>query len=325
MKSTKNLNLILIALLAGATTFTSAARASSEKESEGSKVTTEASKESEDSKKESEDKDKEDEKESSKESSKSKSTTSSVQSSVRPLGLDIVNKVQVAATDDSSKKFQNEVLPSVTKLCSEKLSETRKLDDGGYLLDPSKLKLKTDADVRVYFVGEGASYANTLGFTTDGSGKSGSDTAKLIFPNASSTVSSYDPKSTVKRTSSEPLLPGDFVDLGKYKGGTALDFFLIANGANGGKTTYSTQKSVNPDGINHVISFAYAMKDSPYLVLGFEDLMGGGDRDFNDLIFAVDIGAVNIGALTATPEPATYATMAAFLGLGCVLVRRGKK
>ena len=250
---------------------------------------------------------------------------SPIQSSVRPLGLDIVDKVQIAASDDSSKKFQTEVLPSVTKLVNEKLSETHKIDDSGYLLDPSKLKLKTASDVRVYFVGEGAGYANTLGFTTDGSGKSSSSTAKLIFPNSSSTVSTYDPKSTVKRTAGEPLLPGDFVNLGKMDGGTLLDFFIVANGANGGKTTFSTQKSVNPDGINHVVSFAFAMKDSPYLVLGFEDLMGGGDRDFNDLIFAVDIGAVNVGALTATPEPATYATMAAFLGLGCVLVRRGKK
>ena len=138
-------------------------------------------------------------------------------------------------------------------------------------------------------------------------------------------MSTYDPKSTVKRTSNEPLLPGDFVNLGKMEGGTLLDFFIVANGAKGGKTTFSTQKSVNPDGINHVVSFAFAMKDSPYLVLGFEDLMGGGDRDFNDLIFAVDIGAVNVGALTATPEPATCATMAAFLGLGCVLVRRNRK
>ena len=31
-------------------------------------------------------------------------------------------------------------------------------------------ELKTDADVRVYFIGEGAGYANSLGFTTDGSG-----------------------------------------------------------------------------------------------------------------------------------------------------------
>ena len=174
----------------------------------------------------------------------------------------------------------------------------------------------------MYLVGEGAGYANTLGFTTDGNGRASSSSAKLIFPNASSRVSSYDPKSSVKRTASEPLLPGDFADLGKFKSGTALDFFLVANGANGGRDVFSTQKSANPDGINHVVSFAYAQKNSPYLIIGFEDLFGGGDRDFNDLIFAVDIGAINVGALTATPEPATYASMAAFLGLGAVLVRR---
>lgn len=255
-------------------------------------------------------------------SGKNESTTSSVQSSARPFGLKIVDKVQVGGTDESSKQFQSEVLPRVTKLVNEKLGEQVKLDDSSLRLDPSKLKLKNSSDVRVYFVGEGAAYANTLGFTTDGTGSLKSDTAKLIFPNASSTVSTYDPKSTVKRTEKEPLLPGDFVDLGKMKEGSCLDFFLIADGANGGKYTYSTQKSANSDGINHVISFAYAVKDSPYLIIGFEDIYGGGDRDFNDLIFAVDIGHCNVGALTATPEPATYATMAAFLGLGVVLVRR---
>lgn len=256
------------------------------------------------------------------ESGKKESTTASVQSSARPFGLEIVDKVQVGGTDERSKEFQSEVLPRVTKLAGEKLSEMVKMDDSSMLLDPSKLKLKNAADVRVYFIGEGAAYANTLGFTTDGSGKFNSDTAKLIFPNASSTVSSYDPKSSVKRTEKEPLLPGDFVDLGKMRDGTSLDFFLIADGANGGKNVYSTQKAANPDGINHVISFAYAVKDSPYLILGFEDLYGGGDRDFNDVLFAVDIGSCNVGALTATPEPATTATMAAFLGLGAVLVRR---
>ena len=87
---------------------------------------------------------------------------------------------------------------------------------------------------------------------------------------------------------------------------------------------YSTDASLNPDGINHVVSFAYLAKDSPYLILGFEDLLGGGDRDFNDLLFAVDVGAINIGVLTAAPEPATVFTMSAFLGLGYMLVRRAR-
>lgn len=252
------------------------------------------------------------------------STPSPVQSSVRPLKLEIVDKVQVAGSDEASAEFQKNSLPTISKLANERLSERMKIDDSSMLLDPTKLKLKTDADVRVYFVGEGAGYANSLGFTTDGSGVPSSKSAALIFPNSSSAVSSYDPASTVRRTDREPLLPGDFVDLGTIKGGGLLDFFVIANGASGGTTAFSTQTSANPDGINHVVSFAYVSKDSPYLILGFEDLLGGGDRDFNDLVFAVDIGAININALTAAPEPSAVFTMTAFLGLGYVLVSRAR-
>lgn len=255
---------------------------------------------------------------------KTTSSPSSVQSGVRPFGLEIVNKVQEAASDAKSTTFQKETLPGLSKLVNEKLSEREKIDDSAMLLDPSKLKLKTDADVRVYFVGEGAGYANSLGFTTDGSASVKSDTAALIFPNASSSGGIFEPGQTVRRSEKEPLAAGDFVDLGRIKGGSTLDFFLIANGANGGNQVFTTQTSMNPDGINHVVSFAYLAKDSPYLILGFEDLMGGGDRDFNDLLFAVDVGAINIGVLTAAPEPATVFTMSAFLGLGYMLVRRAR-
>lgn len=249
-------------------------------------------------------------------------TPASIQSSARPLGLNIVAPVNAAGSDSKSAGFQSQVLPGMIQFLNQQLGERQQIDDTGILLDSTKLSLKTQSDVRVYFVGEGAGYANSLGFTTDGAGSANSPTAKLIFPNASSRVTSYNPPPTILRTANEPLMPGDFVDLGRMNGNTMLDFFLIANGASGGQTTFSTQGSLNPDGINHVVSFAYAMQNSPYLILGFEDLLGGGDRDFNDLIFAVDIGAVNIAALVATPEPATMATMAAFVGLGWVLVRK---
>jgi hypothetical protein len=243
-----------------------------------------------------------------------------VQSAARPFGLEIVGKVMEGGSDSRSEDFQKNALPSVNALLSGTLGEKQRTDASSFLLDPSKLQLKTDSDVRVYFVGEGAGYQNTLGFNTTGSGIESGDPL-LIFPNASSPVSTYDPRKSPDRTSSAPLLPGDFVDLGKFAGGTLLDFFLIADGANGGKNVYSTDGSNNPDGLNHVVSFAYATKDSPYLIIGFEDLYGGGDRDFNDLIFAVDIGLANIAALTGTPEPALVFTLAGFLG-GVVWLKR---
>jgi len=224
-------------------------------------------------------------------------TANKAQSKARPFGLDIVGPVMEAGSDTKSAEFQKSVLPSVTKLLNGKLSERVDVNDSSMLLDPSKLDLKTTSDVRVYFIGEGAGYHNTLGFNTDGGGISSGD-PKLIFPDASSRVSSYDPASTKRRTNSMPLLPGDFVDLGSFVAGSELDFFLIANGANRGSNVYSTDGSINPDGINHVVSFAYAAENSPYLIIGFEDLFGGGDRDFNDLLFAVDIGVSNVAALT---------------------------
>ncbi len=239
---------------------------------------------------------------------------SPVQSSARPFKLDIVAPVMAAGSDDRSAAFQKEALPDLNKFLQESLKEKVAVNDSRLLLDPSKLKLQEKSDVRVYFIGEGAGYNNSLGFNTTGTGVSKGD-PQLIFPNASSTVSSYDPAKDPKRTNSAPLLPGDFVNLGRMDAGTVLDFFLISNGASGGSNVFSTDQSVNKDGINHVVAFAYAMANSPFLIIGFEDLWGGGDRDFNDLLFAVDIGAANIRNLTSTPEPAMATTLLGLLGL----------
>lgn len=219
------------------------------------------------------------------------------------FNLSLVDKVEKAGSDERSEKFQGEVLPGLRELLGKAVPEGKKLDDSLHRLDPSKLVLSTAVDARVYFIGEGAGFANTLGINTEGVGVQGGD-PEIIFPNASS--------NGVKRTGNEPLLPGDFVELGKIDGGTKLDFFLIADGANGGKNLFTTEASANPDKINHVITFA-TMYGS-YLILGFEDILGGGDRDFNDVLFAVDLGSVNIAALTGTPEPRTWLVLGTLVG-----------
>jgi Domain of unknown function (DUF4114) len=243
-------------------------------------------------------------------------TVSPIQATDRPYGLAIVAKVDLAGSDPAAKDFLARTLPCVSSLLNVKLSETHALSDSAMLLDPSKLKLETAAAVRVYFVGEGAGYHNALGFNT-ASGVLHGGNPELIFPDASSQISTYvTDGSGLQRTSYEPLMPGDFVDLGFLKKNTQLNFFLIANGANGGRDVFSTDWAHNPDHINHVIAFT--SPDSPYLILAFEDLYGGGDRDFNDVIVAVTMGVVNLAALTSTPEPSMLALLAAFLALGFV-------
>jgi len=238
-------------------------------------------------------------------------TTSPVQSAARPFKLDIIAPVQLAASDAASRTFQTDVLPGMLNLANLSLSERKNITSSNSIsLDPSKMVLSADATVRVYFLSEGAGYRNSLGISTTGNGPLGKD-AELIFPNASS-ASGYGGSNSQVRTSNEPLAAGDFVSLGTYKAGTSLDFFLIADGAGGGSNFFSTDTSLNRDGIVHAVSLA--QDGSAYLLIGFEDLLGGGDKDYNDLLFAVEIGKVNVDKLAglSAPEPT--------LAMGSVLV-----
>ncbi|GDX40843.1 hypothetical protein LBMAG21_11350 [Armatimonadota bacterium] len=229
-----------------------------------------------------------------------------IQSKARPLGLDIVGNVKERGSDTASADFQKSVLPKVQNLINTRLGEQKALGDLKTIsLDKNKLKLKTQSDVRVYFAGEGAGYHNSLGFNTKGEGVKSGD-PKLIFPDASSSVDYLSKNTNPKRTQSEPLLAGDFVNLGRFGAGTLLDFFLIADGANGGKNVYTANSATNPDRIQHMVAFV--VPDSPYLLISFEDLYGGGDRDYNDSMFVVNIGAANVKALSG-PEPSTFAML----------------
>jgi hypothetical protein len=59
--------------------------------------------------------------------------------------------------------------------------------------------------------------------------------------------------------------------------------------------------------------------------LSFEDLWGGGDKDINDTIIALDVGKATVKALLATPEPAMWLTLGSFLALGIWAKRRMEK
>ncbi|MEI7911005.1 MAG: DUF4114 domain-containing protein [Verrucomicrobiota bacterium] len=232
------------------------------------------------------------------------SQVSPVQSAARPYNLSIDGLVQIAGSDAAAAAFQANVLPGMlaaeTKLLPEYKSHTPQ-NLATFSLDPSKLVLSVDTIGRAYFLGEGAAYQNTLGISTTDLGPASAG-ATLIFPNASNPLALGGSGKAI-RTPTDPLLPGDFVDLGALKAGTALDFFLIAFGATGGTNFVSTNLSLNKDGLIHAV--AMATPGSPYLVISFEDTIAGGDRDYNDVFFAVDIGKANVAHLMGlgAPEP----------------------
>lgn len=248
------------------------------------------------------------------------------QDQARPFGLDVVAPVMRGGSDDASAEFKSDQLPNLINFVDANLNERQALSDiAGVSLDPEALVLQNEASVRVYFVSEGAGYRNTLGYTVENLATGSTSDQLLIFPDASSTFKVGQGLASLNRVSysnNAPLVPGDFVDLGVYGANSQMDFFLIANGANGGTNVYTADTLSNPDQIQHVVAFA--VPDSPYLLIGFEDLYGGGDMDYNDILFAVDIGERNVAAL-ANPEPGVILMMLLLGGAGFFVYRKQNK
>jgi hypothetical protein len=241
---------------------------------------------------------------------------SPIQSSARPLGLKPVGPVMMAGSDARSAKFMTSDFKPIADTAKSVLKEGKDNRPSGTLtlgLNDHPLKLEHDYDVRAVFIGEGASYRNSFGFFTTPYdpkvGVKGTD-AQLIFPDSSSSAS-YLSSGTGIRSATEPLLPGDFVELGRIKSGTQINPFLIAQGATGGTNVYTPFASKNPDGKEHfAVVSVVALKDSPYLILGIEDLYGGGDNDFNDLVVVLDVGVANARAISGAGVPAPAAVWA---------------
>ena len=80
--------------------------------------------------------------------------------------------------------------------------------------------------------------------------------------------------------------------MGRLEKGTLLDFFLIPDGArlsSGGlkNFVYWSNPESNPDGTNHMKILK--LHDMDLLIICLEDKFGGGDSDYIDLVFAVEI------------------------------------
>ncbi|MEM6978293.1 MAG: DUF4114 domain-containing protein [Planctomycetota bacterium] len=230
-------------------------------------------------------------------SSATAADVSPIQATARPYGLQPFAPVYMSGSDARAADFNANALPFFLELINQHLAETANFTGrDGFKLDASRLFLRTQSDkpIRVYFVHEGAGYHNSLGFSMTPAGSEQPGQQHLIFPDASfnGTFSTY-------RNADNPLVVGDFVELGLGGPGIQLDFFCVANGAGkpytyGGTTIFGiwhNDKERNSDGLQHAVAFL--LPDSPYLLIGFEDINGGGDLDYNDCLFVVDIGEVN--------------------------------
>lgn len=252
-------------------------------------------------------------------------TVSPVQSSARPLGLSPIGDVMLKGSDAAAADFAANDLSNLQAIVNNTLTESQSIGDvSSIALDPSDLYLSESSSVRAYFIGEGAGYRNSFGVYTGDSTDGLTGDASLVLPDAS-TSSYYSYLNSDYRSGSYPVAPGDFVDLGEFESQTQLNLFLVANGASGGTTTYYTDMALNPDGIDHFV--VLATPNSPYLLVGVEDLFGGGDEDYNDVVVALDVGTVNASKMIANAVPIP-GPVAALLGplflFGAAKLRRRK-
>ncbi|MEO0508594.1 MAG: DUF4114 domain-containing protein [Verrucomicrobiota bacterium] len=210
-----------------------------------------------------------------------------LQSPARPLGLEIAAPVQANPNDEAYLNFMEYGLGPVMSFIDGVYAEKENITEVTQNFDLSQLQLDKDSNVRVYFLKEGTTHRNTLGIDIEGE-------QKLIFPNASSAHSYFRDGDTKSEYTSKaiPLLPGDYVDVGQLRAGSLVDFFLIQNGAsNENGVVFWCDAAMNSDLQNHVKLLAVYEQNT--YIIGFEDLPGGGDKDFNDLVIAVKIDPIS--------------------------------
>jgi len=159
----------------------------------------------------------------------------------------------------------------------------------GYNYSPStdKLYVATAGEVILTFLSKEAGYSNDLFLQ-------GRDS--LILNN-------------------QTAVPNTQINLGAFAANTLLTFKMTVT--NTGFSFFTGDASSNPDSFIHA---AFDNKFGQPLVVGFEDILGGGDKDYNDLVFSLS----NVYAATGpapVPEPETFAMLAA----GLLLIRLTKK
>ncbi len=186
------------------------------------------------------------------------------------------------------------------------------VSDSLYAYDENLFVLEQDATVTAFFISEGAGYHNSFGFY-NASTDPNAQNRTIIWNDASGTGSGLAGGGTLEFGSSYTL--------GQFAAGTQLGFFLVMNGASHpNNPVFYSDPSLNPDNLQHVVTMSEIGGYDGLLGMGWEDLWGGGDKDYNDLIVAIGIDYHN-----AVPAPPALLLMSIGLVPLATIMRRRRK
>ncbi len=221
-------------------------------------------------------------------------TISPIQISLLPNNVPAIGKVYLAGSDTQSQSYAANQT-NYKNIITSKVKEGVLFTGAGLnQLDPTRLYFWFDYTPRVYFIYGYAGYKDGLGATiatvSTPTSQNLTGNTFTIFPNCHW-------NGATTRSTTYPVLPGDFVQLPTVNAGQQLAFFIYSNIQNNGTASniFYNGASNNVDNFQHMIAFF--PDNSQYIIIGFEDLLNGGDKDCNDLMFVVDIGPLNAAAL----------------------------
>jgi hypothetical protein len=233
------------------------------------------------------------------------STNSPVQSPIPPYFGPLVGPVQLAGSDAQAQAFESVKAGYINKVKALLPEWVAFTGVGMNQLDPQRLYFAFPYAPRVYFIYEETGVIDQLGVTIANvaapvQGAANGTNYTLFNSGRSCTDPLYSSDSGIRSTN-EPLYPGDFVQLPTINAGQQLAFCLADNvNAQGipinvvGVPAVAYNGVSTIDGFQHMIAFF--PDNSQYIIIGFEDWFFG-DRDCNDMVVVIDIGAQNANFL----------------------------